>query len=146
MSDRAALQRRIFAACRSIGLDDEARHDLQFQVTGKRSIREMTDAEMRQLSAELNRRGGSKKRPRPAERRADQRLIWVLWRLLAEAEVVTPGADALRAFICSDNFAAKWGTNITDVRFLNVERAQDVVEALKAMAKRNGVEMKSGKA
>jgi phage gp16-like protein len=51
------LQRTIFAACRELGLDSDARHDLQLRVTGKDSLSDMTDDEMKAVLDDLKSRG-----------------------------------------------------------------------------------------
>ncbi len=48
--DRARLMR----ACRAVGLDEEARHDMQMAVTGKASMRDMGGADLRRLLDRLN--------------------------------------------------------------------------------------------
>lgn len=53
MTDAAHLRRAIFGECRRLGLDQETRHALQVRVTGKSSLTEMDDAEMRRVLREL---------------------------------------------------------------------------------------------
>jgi hypothetical protein len=135
--------RRIFAACKDLGLDEEARRDIQVRLTGKASLADMTDAEKGVMINELKAKGWkpSGHRRRPAAQRKDQRFIFVLWRLLVEAGVVSPGERALRAFINSQNFAAKWGEAVSDPNMMSAERCYDVIEALKNVAARNGVKV-----
>ncbi|WP_299440209.1 regulatory protein GemA [uncultured Rhodospira sp.] len=67
MSDRSARMRAIHAGARELGLDDEARRDLMHRLTGCRSAREMTDAQLGAVLAEYDRlRGGRRKPYRPA--------------------------------------------------------------------------------
>ncbi|MBB4287777.1 phage protein GemA/Gp16 family protein [Roseospira goensis] len=64
MTDRAARLKALHAGARALGLDDEARRDLMARVTGRRSARDMTDAQLGAVLAEYDRlRGG---RPRQA--------------------------------------------------------------------------------
>ncbi|MEM7270153.1 MAG: phage protein GemA/Gp16 family protein [Pseudomonadota bacterium] len=149
MSDLRALQRQIHGACRQLGYDAEMRRDVQIEATGKASMKDFKiadyDAMKRALKARGWKPGGHAKSTKPRWRkeakRADQRFIYVLWRLLADAGVVAPGAAALRGFISSNNFADKWGEAATAVEMLSVERAYDVIEALKALCHRHGVEI-----
>ncbi|MEM7507654.1 MAG: regulatory protein GemA [Pseudomonadota bacterium] len=138
-----ARRREIHGACRQLGIDEDLRHELQVHATGKTSMRAMSVADLDKVIAALEARGYQRARRgrRPAAQRADQRKIYVLWRLLAEAGVVQPGQAALRAFIGNSTFTQKWGEAITAPDFLSVARAQDVIEALKAMGKRHGVDL-----
>ena len=56
MTDRT-LQRMIHVGCRQLGIDSDTRHDLQLQVTGKASMSDMTEPEMRMLLDALKQRG-----------------------------------------------------------------------------------------
>lgn len=138
---RDPVQQQIQIARRQLGLDDETYRQLLERVTGKRSSKGMTAGERSRVLEVLKRQGfrPTGKR-RPTEHRADLRYVFVLWRLLAELGAVEAGTAALNAFIGSDNFRMKWGEQPTDVRFLSLERASDVIEALKAMCWRHGVD------
>ncbi|MEO0678839.1 MAG: regulatory protein GemA [Pseudomonadota bacterium] len=143
--DLNRLRRRLFAAVRELGLDEEGRKEAMFASCGKASTRDMTPADFDVVLARLRELGAGSARPkRPTELRADQRFIWVLWRLLSDKGAVQPGAAALRAFIASPNFTRKWGEAATDVRFLSIDRAQDVIEALKDMCRRHGIKLEGG--
>jgi len=139
MTDVGTLKRRVFAQCRQLGLDDDARREAQQAATGCASLSTMTEAQLRDVIAHLEAAGARPGKWREADPRADQRLIHVIWRLLGEAGAVKTGPAALRAFIANPRFTAKWGETPTAVRFLTVERARDVIEALKDVADRNGV-------
>ncbi len=147
MTDRA-LQRLIFAGCRELGLDADTRHDLQLVATGKASLSEMTDADLRKVVDALKARGfdaaagrAKKSHARPAAGRADIRYLHVLWRLLAEAGAVqVRGAKGLNAFIRT-RFEKAWGSVPIDVdRMTDGAHIRDVTEALKSMCQRAGVE------
>lgn len=142
----AGLRRAIFAGCKSLGLDEEARRDLQLVVTGKGSLSEMTEAEMEALVAALRARGfkpalkpASKPRGKRAPR-ADLRFVHVLWRLLGEAgKLDNPTRDGLNAFI-RRRFGKTWGAvqiDIDDLR--DWEKIDAVVQALKEWCRREGV-------
>ena len=132
----------IHIGCKALGLDDEARHDLQERVTGKRSAADMSAEERGPVLAELERLGWTPARKGPGlEPRRDLRFVFVLWGLLAKAGCVQPGRSALNAFISGPKFRAKWGEAPTDLRFLTADRAHDVIEALKDFCRREGVEL-----
>lgn len=156
MADRT-LQRMIHAGCRELGLDGDLRHDLQLAATGKASMADMTDADLRKVVDALKARGfkpfgspASKDRDRPGRSRAkplapraDLRFIHVMWKLLGDAGALTkPGRDGLNAFIRS-SFEGKWKSVPIDVDALReAGQIDDVVQALKAMCRRAGVALK----
>ncbi len=138
----STLIRTIHVACRELGIDEEARRDLQLRVVGKASLKDMTAVEQQRVVDALKKQGfkvTSKGRRKPAER-ADVRFAHVLWRLLHEHGVVTvKGAKGLNAFV-RDRFGAHWGAVPIDIDTLtDFERIRDVTEALKAMCKRAGI-------
>ena len=142
MTDRTR-QRMIFAACRSLGIDDDARRQIQLIATGKASLSAMTPDEMSRVLDALKARGfKAEGRPgrRPAAERADVRYLHVLWRLLAEAGTVDAGRDALNAFV-RGRFGRAWGAVPLDVDALRDWRQiSDVARALQAMCRRAGID------
>lgn len=143
LTNKRVLQGRIFGACKALGLDKDTRHDLQMRVTGKSSTTKMTAADMQMVVDELNAQGAqaAKRKKYPEAERPDQKFVIVLWRLLAEAGVVDRQRAALRKFISSQNFQAKYGDAETDPNMLSAERCYDVIEALKAVARRHNVKV-----
>lgn len=155
MSDRT-LQRMIHTACRQLGLDEDARRGLQVVATGKASMTDMTDAELRKVVAALQARGfkpggngyfrkGSKapsKASRPPADRADLRYVHVLWGLLGKAgHLDRPGRDGLNAFVRS-RFEAHWSSVPIDIDTLrDARQINDVIQALQAMCRRHGVKV-----
>lgn len=141
MTDRRALQKKIHVACRELGLDGEARRELQEAATGKASMLDMTEGDLRLVLDRLVKAGfkGPSKR-KPAAPRADLRLIHVLWRKLGEAGVLEkPGRAGLNAFIRS-RFETSWGAVPADIDMLRDHKQIDmVVEALKQWGRRAGV-------
>lgn len=145
-----SLHRLIFAGCKSLGLDTDARHDLQLAVTGKASLSDMTEAELKAVVERLKRDGfnadfnGRKKRPR-AER-GDLRFIHVLWKLLGEAGALSdPSRAGLNAFI-RKSFGDHWGTIPADIDMLrDAHRIDQVIQALKSWAARKGVKLDTGR-
>lgn len=139
----AALIRKVHVGCRQLGLDTETRHDLQRQVTGKESLSSMTGPELKAVLKALENRGfkPTRGRHKPAPR-ADLRYVHKLWSLLGEAGALRePGRAGLNAFVRS-RFAAKWGSEPADIDMLrDWGQIADLIDALKAMCRRAGVEL-----
>lgn len=137
------LIRQIHVGCRQLGIDADTRHALQQQVTGKASLTDMNEAELKLVVGHLKERGfKSRKGRRPAAKRADLRFVHVMWRLLGEAGVLNkPGRDGLNAFIRS-RFESTWGAVPADVDMLQEhDKISDVIDALKAWCERSGIEL-----
>lgn len=147
MADRT-LQRMIHVGCRELGIDSETRHDLQLVVTGKASMSDMTDADLRKMVDALKEKGFRPfdgKRPakgRKAAERADVRFCHVMWRLLHQKGAVRAGgARGLNAFIRA-RFEKKWGSVPIDIDTMQEwSEISDIVDALKAMCRRHGIEV-----
>ncbi|PQV56385.1 uncharacterized protein DUF1018 [Defluviimonas denitrificans] len=147
MADRT-LQRMIHVGCRDLGIDNETRHDLQLVVTGKTSMSDMTDRDLQKMVEALKQRGFKpfdRKRPakgRKAAPRADVRFCHVMWRLLHQKGAVrVGGAKGLNAFIRA-RFEKKWGSVPIDIDTMHEwSEISDIVDALKAMCRRNGIEV-----
>ncbi|RJE87117.1 regulatory protein GemA [Paracoccus onubensis] len=143
------LQRMIHVGCKQLGLDDTTRHDLQLLVTGKTSMRDMSEADLLSMIEALKKRGfkagfsDSKKGRRAPASRADLRFIHVLWKLLGDAGALKrPGRDGLNAFIRS-RFEGKWQSVPIDIDALReAGQINDVTRALKDMCRRAGVHVK----
>ena len=141
------LQRTIHVGCKQLGIDADARRDLQLLVTGKASMTDMSDGELRKVVTALENRGfkadskPSGKPKRAPAPRADLRYVHVLWGLLGKAgKLEKPGAAGLNAFIRS-SFEGKWSSVPIDVDALrDAGQINDVTRALKAMCKRHGIE------
>jgi len=136
----AALRRKIFAACRELGLDEDARRDLQRRATGHESLSGMSEPDLRKVLKALE-NAGFKPTPKPGLRprapRGDLRFIHKLWRLLGEAGVLdNPTREGLNAFV-RRRFGEAWGYVPRDIDDLR-EPAQidDVVTALKRWCQR----------
>lgn len=142
----------IYVGLRAVGLEDEEdRRDLYERVTGKRRLRAMSPADKSAVVDELRRLGFQPKRtPRrglvPGAPRADLRFAHVMWRLLAEAGAVRkPGRAGLNAFVRA-RFEAKWGAVPVDIDALrDWPQINDVLEALKQMCRRHGIDVDKGK-
>ena len=147
-----ALQKLVHVGCRELGLDADTRHDLQLVATGKASMRDMTDAELEKVIEALKARGfkpsgdpAQGKRGRPAAKRGDVRYCHVLWKLLAEKGAVkVPGRIGLTAFVRA-RFEAHWGAVPIDIDAMTEhDQIKDVVDALKAMCVRAGIDPRGG--
>lgn len=143
-----ALLKTIHVACRQLGLDEDTRRDLQLVATGKSSLKDMSPAEQQKVLDALKARGftaapaskGKRGWHNPASRR-DVRMCHVLWGKLVRAGAVqVPGATGLNAFIRA-RFEAGWGAVPIDVDSMRDWRQiATVIEALKGMCKRAGIE------
>lgn len=147
-----ALQKLVHVGCRDLGLDADTRHDLQLRVTGKASMADMTAPELEAVVAALKAQGfsagfngASRPGKRPAAKRGDVRYCHVLWKLLAQKGAVkVAGAKGLNAFIRA-RFEAHWGAVPIDIDAMqDWQKIRDVVDALKAMCRRAGIDPKGG--
>lgn len=143
-----ALLKTIHVACRQLGLDEDTRRDLQLVATGKASLRDMTPAEQQKVLDALKARGfkvapaskGKRGWRNPASRR-DVRMCHVLWgKLVRGGAVQVPGATGLNAFIRA-RFEKAWGAVPIDIDAMrDWKQIAAVIEALKGMCKRAGIE------
>ncbi|MEP3298569.1 MAG: regulatory protein GemA [Pseudoruegeria sp.] len=144
---KTTKHKKIHVACKQLGLDSGMRHDLQLMATGKASMTDMTEADMDKVLAALKERGFSARQSRrkPASR-ADVRYCHVLWRLLHEADVArTGGAKGLNAFIRAQ-FENTWGHVPIDIDAMTeFSEINDVIEALKAWCRREGIPTETGR-
>lgn len=144
-----ATLKTIHVACRQLGLDAETRHDLQLQVVGKASLADMTEPERLKVLDALKERGfrmgpasGGKKGYRRAATRGDVRFCHVLWgKLFKAGKVELAGAVGLNAFIRA-RFEKAWGAATFDIDGMkDWKQIATVIEALKAMCARAGIEI-----
>lgn len=146
MSTARDLQRMIHVGCKQLGIDADTRHDLQLALTGKGSMSDMDETDLRAMVDGLRARGfkagfkGTSTGRRPAAPRADLRFIHVLWKRLADAGALKkPGRDGLNAFVRS-RFEGKWQSVPIDVDALReAGQINDVIRALKDMCRRAGI-------
>lgn len=137
------LRKMIHVGCKKLRMDDDDRHDLQFVTTGKTSMTDMTEEDLRQVVMALKEKGfdPSFDSPRrPMAKRKDTKLCHVLWGKLVRAGIYDMrGAEGLNAFIRS-RFATSWGAAPIDIDMIqNGRQIQDVVQALKAVCRRNHI-------
>lgn len=139
-----ALQKLVHVACRDLGLDEDARRDLQLAACGKASMSQMTEADLTRVIDRLKQAGfkpGSRGvKGRPAAPRADLRYVHVLWGLLGRAgKLKKPGRAGLNAFVRS-RFEGKWQSVPLDVDMLrDAGQINDVTRALKDWCQREGI-------
>ncbi|MBN8290565.1 regulatory protein GemA [Rhodobacter sp. NTK016B] len=138
------LIRKVHVGCRQLGLDTETRHALQRQVTGKDSLTAMSEPELKAVLKALENRGfkPAKKPGHKGAPSADLRFAHKLWSLLGEAGALKhPGRAGLNAFIRA-RFGASWGSVPADIDMLrDWSQIADLIDALKAMCRRNGIEL-----
>lgn len=127
-SPKHALMRAIMAACNRHGLDDEARRDVQIDIIGKASMKDMSVAELVRLRDHLNRgwKGPRNRRPHVGKIRA----LW--WSLYWIGAIERPDDEALNAFV-------KRQTHVQHINFLDHRQAPAVIEALKSWLEREDV-------
>ena len=124
--DRSKLIRAVHAACRKLGLDDDARRDIQIGVTKKASLKDMDAAEINLVLARIKRHSTSADRPHIGKVRA----LW--WSLYWLGAVEQSDARAIDAFV-------ERQTGVAALRFLDHRQAHSVVDALKGWCRREGV-------
>ncbi len=147
-----SLQQTIHVGARALGLDADDRRALQLAATGKESLTEMDEADLKKVVDRMVKAGfkpgfkgavkpGAKAR-RPAAPRADLRLVHRLWTRLGDAGLLErAGRDGLNAFIRS-RFGAAWGAVPADVDMIrDAAQIEAVIRALKTMGKRAGVDL-----
>lgn len=139
----AALKRTIFVGCRDLGIDHDARRDLQLRVTGKASLTDMSESDLRAVVGALKESGfkpRSTGRKHPPAPRADLRLIHVLWRKLGEAGVLRDGSRmGLNAFV-RKRFGASFGAELIDIDAMrDAGQIATVIDALVSWCDREDV-------
>ncbi|UIJ46927.1 regulatory protein GemA [Sphingomonas cannabina] len=126
---RKKLMIAVRAACNRLGLDDDARRDIQQGIVGKASMSDMTIAELGKVLDRLNKdwKGPSGHRAHVGKIRA----LW--WSLYWLGAVVEPNDAAIDSFV-------RRQSGISALRFLDHRNASSVVEALKSWLEREGVD------
>lgn len=124
-----------------LGLDEDAYRGLLVRVTGKASLRQMTERQRIDVVEELKRKGfrirPSKGAPAlPKAFQPHSRLIHALWKSCHRLGVVdNPSRDALRAF-CKRFVAHGQDGVVVDPDMLSRDQATPIIEALKKMEAR----------
>lgn len=143
------LRKMIHVGCKRLRMDDDDRHDLQFVTTGKTSMTDMTEADLRKVVMALKEKGfdPSFNGPRrPMAKRNDTKFCHVLWGKLVRAGVVeVAGAKGLNAFVRA-RFGRAWGAEPIDIDTMrNGRQIADIIEALKGMCRRNHIPVDRGR-
>lgn len=141
----ARLIPMIHVAAKALSLDEDTRRDLQLRVTGKASLKDMSASEQAAVLDEMKRlgfRAAPAKGFRKPAPRGDVRFAHVLWGKLTLAGAVDgKGAAGLNAFI-RVRFAKGWGAAPIDIdRMTDAAQIATVIEALKAMCARAGIDI-----
>lgn len=125
---RTAMMKAIRAACRRLDIDDDERREIQQELTGVKSMSDMTLAQLGQMLDRLNK--GWKRPMGHRAHIAKIRALW--WTLYWLGEIDQPNDRGVSAFV-------ERQTGIGALRFLAHHQAASVVEGLKAWCARAGV-------
>ena len=145
----ATTIRMIHVACRDLGLDQDTRHELQERVTGKTSLSDMTERQLKLVVDELKAKGwqparkvSGKKTFRNFASRGDIRFCHVLWgKLVAASVFAVPGHEGLNAF-ARTVLEKPAGATILDVDQLrDHKQIALLIEVLKARCARAGIDL-----
>lgn len=134
---RRALIAAVHAAAKGHGLDEETRRDKMELVTGKRSASDCTDGQLRQVLDAINgaaRPSARRKADSPIAKKA--RALWLSAHNLGL--VSDPSESALRAWV-------KRQYGVDDLAFVPAAKSFAVLEGLKQMNKRAGVNWQASK-
>lgn len=123
-----SLNRQIRAAEKERGIDRDAHEAMVQQITGKTSLGQCTDGEMRKIVAHLN---GARAGFRPSAK-GYVRKIWALWGSIRKAGALsaTDTDAALLAFV-NKHLKGRQFASIRQLDWLTYEEAAPVIEALK---------------
>ena len=135
-----ALQQKIHLGCRELGIDSEARRELQLVVTGKASMKDMDEADLKAVLNRLKQDGfkaSSSGKKHAKASRPDLRLVHVLWTKLGDAgQLRDPSRKGLNKFI-RERFGKAWSNVPADVDMMRDNKEIDqVIQALKSWGQR----------
>lgn len=139
-----ALQQKIHVGCRELGMDADARKLMQQNITGKASMRDMNEGDLKLVLNHLKEAGfktRSKSKGHKKSDRADLRLIHVLWKKLGEEGVVRdPSRAGLNKFIRA-RFEKSWSVVPLDVdQMREWHQIDSVIQALKSWGQRTDID------
>lgn len=118
-----------------LGLADDDYRDLLERVTGKRSLRDMTEKERLSVLDDLKSKGFQMQRKGGLSGKKYVRLIYSLWKSCARLGVIEDGSKtALRSFVAKKSETQ--GKRIDDPEFLTYDQASPIIRALKSMETR----------
>jgi phage gp16-like protein len=120
----------IMAACAKAGMDEDTRRDMFERVAGKRSLTQMSAAELGKILDEIN----ANKNPVAHSAKMVQNKVYALWMSAYWlGEIDHSDKKALDSFV-------KRQTGCDKFAWLKPHQAAKVIEALKAMCERAGVQ------
>lgn len=141
---RSARIRAIHAACKARGIDDETRHALQLQITGKASSKTMSITDINAVLDHLNR--GQRETANewafvfsliPARRVYCKKIYHLAERV---GKLLSPPVPvASKAYIEGIATQMQGGGVFTPLQFCDTERLHKIVQALEIYCKRHGV-------
>lgn len=131
----------IHVAAKQFGLGEDDLRDVYQRVTGKRSLKEMTEKERIAVVDDFKQRGFVVKRGKGRAGKPNYsskgyvRLIHALWKSCAKLGVIDDASPkALRAFVANRTEAK--GKRVDDPEFLTYDEASPIIETLKSMESR----------
>lgn len=136
---RKRLIAKVHILSGELKLSDESYRDVLERVAGHRSAALCSDEQLYAVVREFERLGAGRKRDgRPAADTPMALRCRALWLTLWNLDELEDGSErALAAFV-------KRQTGRDDMRFCNAEQLSDVIEALKEMCRRAGVDTRRG--
>lgn len=123
-------RRALFAACKSLGMDDDARRDMLQSIIGKSSSKDLTPREWSKLLNHINKLTGfSPKQNRKLDTSAEATKVRAIWLLLHQiGEVRDPSEKALASY-------CKRIAKVDDLHWAGA-RIHVLIETLKKWAQR----------
>ncbi|OSQ41658.1 regulatory protein GemA [Thalassospira sp. MCCC 1A01428] len=122
------LNRQIRAAEKERGIDRDAHQAMVQNITGKDSLGQCTDGEMRKIVAHLN---GTRAGFKPSAK-GYVRKIWALWGSLKKAGALTAtDTDAALLAFVNKHLKARQFAHVRQLDWLTYDEAAPVIEALK---------------
>lgn len=140
---KTARIRAVHAACRAQGIDDDTRHALQVQITGKASLKDMSVFDLDSVLNRLNAPAQGKKDPNewgfvfrlPRERQATAKKIFRLAERIGAGQKPPVGPMSKRYI---EGIAEQMIGADTVLEFCDPEILHKVVQALEIHCKRHG--------
>ena len=137
----------IHVAKREFGLCEDDFRDVLERVTGKRSLRDMTEKERIAVVDDFKargfvvKRGQGRKGKKTYSAKGYVRLIHALWASCAKLGIIDDGSSkALRSFVANKTEAK--GKRVDDPEFLTYDEASPIIETLKSMESRGKAKAK----
>lgn len=137
---KAARIKAIHATCRARGIDNDARRDIQLQLTGKASLSEMNFSEVTRVLDHLNQRSTAGQEWKfvfrlTPDRAALGRKIYRLAERLGA--LMTPSVPvASKAYV--EGIASQMQGCATVLEFCDADALRKIVQALEVYLKRHG--------